>query len=120
LVSVSSIPNIYQLWSVLKGNSSARFVWSLFKVCQSMLANPTSTNQADVDRRARVLQREVDFNTVLAQVCAQYAQCRFDGNAVFNTAFVASDITTRDYFHPSLSGQQKLASVSWSAGYWGP
>jgi lysophospholipase L1-like esterase len=120
LVSVSSIPNIYQLWSVLKGNSSARFVWSLFGVCQSMLANPTSTKQADIDRRARVLQRETDFNAVLAQVCAQFTQCRFDGNAVFNTTFTASDVTTRDYFHPSISGQKKLAAVSWSAGFWGP
>lgn len=120
LVSVSSIPNIYQLWSVLKGSSSARSVWALFGVCKSMLANPTSTKQADVDRRARVLQREVDFNTVLAQVCAQFAQCRFDANAVFNTAFVASDISTRDYFHPSISGQKKLAAVSWSASFWGP
>lgn len=120
LVYVSSIPNVYQLWSVLKGNSTARSVWALFKVCQSMLANPSSTAQADVDRRARVLQREVDFNTVLAQVCAQFTQCRFDGLAVFGTAFVASDISTRDYFHPSLAGQKKLAAVTWTAGYWGP
>jgi hypothetical protein len=85
-----------------------------------MLANPLSTAAADVDRRARVLQREKDFNAVLASVCALYQQCRFDGNAVFNTAFAASDISTRDYFHPSIAGQTKLAAVSWSAGYWGP
>ena len=30
------------------------------------------------------------------------------------------DISTRDYFHPSLAGQTKLASVSWAAGYWRP
>ena len=119
-VYVTSIPNIYQLWNVLHTSSSARSVWALFSVCQSMLKNPSSTAQADVDRRARVLQRDVDFNTALQQICALYTQCRFDGNAVFNTAFAASDITTRDYFHPSVSGQAKLASVSWSAGYWGP
>ncbi len=120
LVYVASIPNIYQLWSVLHTSSSARSVWSLFSVCQSMLKNASSTAQADVDRRARVLQRDVDFNTALQEICALYTQCRFDGNAVFNTAVVASDITTRDYFHPSVSGQAKLASVTWSAGYWGP
>jgi lysophospholipase L1-like esterase len=118
-ISISSVPNINQLWSILHGNSTARFVWALFSVCPSMLANPTSTAQADVDRRARVLQREVDFNTVLAQVCATFKQCRFDGNAVFNTAFTTSDITTRDYFHPTIAGQKKLAAASWSAGYWG-
>jgi len=120
LVSVSSIPNVYNLWSILKGSSSARNTWSLFSICQSMLKSPTSTLQADVDRRARVLQREVDFNTVLAQVCAQYAQCRFDGNGVFNTTFVTSDVNTRDYFHPTVAGQKKLAAASWSAGFGGP
>jgi len=119
LVYVASIPNIYQLWTVLHTNSSARSVWALFSVCQSMLKNPSSTAQADVDRRARVLQRDIDFNSALQQVCALYVQYRFDNNAVFNTAFVASDITTRDYFHPTIAGQAKLASVTWSAGYWG-
>ena len=120
LVFVASIPNIHKLWSVLKSKSAARATWALFGICRSMLANPTSTKQADVDRRARVLQREKDFNAVLAEVCARYAQCRFDGLAVFNTTFVASDITTRDYFHPSIAGQKKLASVTWAAGFWGP
>src|SRR5437867_4442963 len=119
-VYVVSIPNVKTLWSTLKGNAIARFVWAIGGVCQSMLARPLSTAQTDVDRRARVLQREVDFNAALASVCAAYTQCRFDGNAVFNVAFVASDISTRDYFHPSISGQKKLAAVSWSAGYWVP
>ena len=53
----------------------------------------------------------------LAQGCALYVHCRFDGNAVFNTAFTTSDVSTRDYFHPSLAGQTKLALVTWNAGY---
>lgn len=119
-VYVVSIPNVYNLWSVFKDSFTARTVWSLFGVCQSMLANPLSTAQADVDRRARVRQREIDINGVLQSVCAQYARCRYDGGAVFGTAFLASDITARDYFHPSVSGQAKLAAVTWAAGYWGP
>jgi lysophospholipase L1-like esterase len=114
-IYVVSIPNVYNLWSVLKGNSSARFTWALFGICQSMLANPLSTAQADVSRRARVRQRNIDFNTQLQQVCALYIQCRFDNNAVFNTVFVARDISTRDYFHPSLAGQAKLAATAWAA-----
>ena len=65
-----------------------------------MLAYPFSNLPGDVARRARVRQRNIDYNTQLAQVCASYTQCRFDNNAVFNTAFVRSDVTTRDYFHP--------------------
>jgi len=118
-VYIVSIPSVQRLWSTLKDNGTARFVWSLFGVCQSMLANPLSTAQADVDRRAAVDQRERDFDGALETVCAIYAQCRFDGNAVFNVAFSSADISTRDYFHPSLTGQKDIATVTWTAGFWG-
>ncbi|HEX2909565.1 MAG TPA: SGNH/GDSL hydrolase family protein [Chloroflexia bacterium] len=116
-IFVSSIPNIYNLWSILHTNSTADFVWSLYGICQSMLAKPTSTATADVARRAQVQQRNIDFNTQLATICAQFTQCRFDNNATYNTTFVASDVSTRDYFHPSISGQAKLASITWAATY---
>jgi lysophospholipase L1-like esterase len=114
-VYVLSIPDIYNLWYILKDNSSARTAWSLFSICQSMLARPQSTLQTDVDRRAAVRQRNIDFNMQLQAVCAAYPQCSFDNNAVFNTAFVTSDVSTIDYFHPSVSGQAKLAGVAWNA-----
>jgi hypothetical protein len=55
---------------------------------------------------------------VLGEVCARYAGCRFDGNAVFNFDFARSDVSTRDYFHPSLAGEAKLADVTWRASFW--
>lgn len=116
-VYVLSVPDVYNLWFILKDNASARSTWSLFGICQSMLANPLSTAQADIDRRNRVRQRVVDFNTQLAQVCATNIHCRFDNNTVFNTSFVPSDITTRDYFHPSIAGQTKLATYTYAAGF---
>ncbi len=119
-VYVVSIPNVYNLWSVFKDSFTARTVWSLFGVCQSLLADPLSTAQADIDRRVRVRQREIEFNGVLQSVCAQYARCRYDGGAVYGTTFLASDVTSRDFFHPSVAGQAKLAAVTWAAGYWGP
>jgi lysophospholipase L1-like esterase len=129
-VYVLSIPDVYNLWATLKGNGSARFIWAIFGICQSMLARPTSTTQADNDRRIRVQQRNKDFNTQLLDICAAYVTylpaegqgtCKTDGGATFATKFAASDVSTRDYFHPSLAGQTKLANVSWTAGYsWGP
>jgi hypothetical protein len=116
-IYVVSIPDVHQLWAIYKDSFSAQIVWSLGSICQSMLARPTSTAAADVARRNRVRQRNIAYNTQLAQVCAIYVHCRFDGNAIFNTAFVRSDVSTRDYFHPSVAGQTKLAAVSWSAGF---
>ena len=118
-IFVSSIPNPYRLWQIGKDNSSARSAWANFGICQSMLANPLSTAQADVDRRQRVQQRVADFNTKLAAVCAeaQHPHCKFDGNAVFNYQFVLSQVSTWDYFHPNTAGQAKLAEVTYNAGF---
>jgi lysophospholipase L1-like esterase len=117
-VAVLSVPDIKRLWQIGKDSSSARSAWSGFGICQSMLANPTSTAQADVYRRDRVRQRVVDFNTQLAQACAAYgSNCDFDDNAVFNYPFVLSQVSTWDYFHPNSTGQQVLASASYAAGF---
>ena len=112
-IYVLSIPDVYRLWEVYRTSVTAWLVWSSAGICQSLLANPWSTSSSDSARRARVRQRTIDYNTQLAQACAAYLTCRFDGNAVFNTAFARSDVSTRDYFHPSLAGQAKLAAASW-------
>jgi lysophospholipase L1-like esterase len=112
-IFVSSIPNVYQMWSTLHDNPNAAAVWQNYSICQSML-NPNNT---ETDRQ-RVLAQEKAYNKVLAIVCAKYKQCRFDGYAAFNFAMPASDFSPVDYFHPSLNGQNDLASISWQAGFW--
>jgi lysophospholipase L1-like esterase len=117
-VLLISIPDIKRLWQVGSTSSSARAVWSLFGVCQSMLANPSSTAAADNARRDRVRQRVVDFNGQLASACAAYgANCKYDGGAVFGYQFQLSQVSTWDYFHPNASGQAVLASLSYAAGF---
>jgi len=117
-VAIISVPSVYRLWEIGKNSSSARAAWDQFDICQSMLANPTSTLQADVDRRNRVRQRNIDYNTQLAQACTAYgANCDFDDNAVFNYPFVLSQVSSWDYFHPNTSGQAVLASVSYTNGF---
>lgn len=118
-VLVASIPDLRRLWQVGKNSSSARSAWSAYGICQSMLARPLSTDQADVDRRARVRQRVVDYNSALAGVCATYSFCRYDGGAVFGYPFTLSQMSGWDYFHPNTSGQAALADVTWEAGFWG-
>ena len=117
-VQVISIPNVWQLWNVGHVSGSAVAVWAIGGICQSLLANPTSTAQADGDRRDRVRQRVVDFNTQLAQACGAYgANCLFDNNAVFNYPFSLSQVSTWDYFHPNTAGQAVLASVTYANGF---
>lgn len=119
LVYLVSIPDVYNLWAILKDNSSARSTWDAYDVCQSLLANPLSTHPDDVARRELVRQRNLDFNAIIASVCAGDLNCVTDGGRVFDTKFAAADVSTRDYFHPSIEGLRKLAEVSWVAGPWG-
>jgi hypothetical protein len=112
-VFVSSIPDLYQLWQVLHGNSLARWVWSTAKICQSMLGATRTAAE-----RQLVVDRERAFNQILAEVCGAYHRCRWDNGAVFNYQFSASQVSTLDFFHPSLSGQASLARVTWAASWW--
>ena len=116
-IFVASVPDLRQLWAVWRDSFGARAVWALAGICQSMLANAGSNSTADNARRERVRQRVIEYNTALREVCAAYVHCRSDGGVVFGTAFVRSDVTTRDYFHPSLSGQAKLAALTWAATF---
>jgi lysophospholipase L1-like esterase len=117
-VLVISIPDVRQLWAVGKGSFAARSAWSVFGICQSLLANPTSTAAADIARRGRVHQRVADYNTQLAQACAAYgSRCVFDHNAVFSYPFSLSQVSGWDYFHPNATGQRVLAQVSYAAGF---
>jgi lysophospholipase L1-like esterase len=118
-VFVASVPSLQRLYDLNKSSLGARFAWGLFGICQSMLANPTSTKAADVQRRAAVQQRVNEYNQALAEVCTADVNCRYDGGAVANYAFTKADISTRDYFHPSLSGQATLAAVTWARTQWG-
>jgi lysophospholipase L1-like esterase len=113
-IRVSSIPDVYQLWVLFHNDPTAVSRWRTFNMCNALLWNATSTAQADVDRRAAFRQRVIDFNTVLANTCAKYTQCTFDNLAGFNTTFAKKDVSTNDYFHPSVSGQQLIAGTEWA------
>jgi lysophospholipase L1-like esterase len=112
-IFVSSIPDIHQLWEVLHTNAVARWVWSTAHICQAMLG---ATRTAD--ERQQVVDREQAFNQVLAETCAQYSRCRWDGGAAYRYQFSASQVSTLDYFHPGLSGEAALARVTWAASWW--
>ena len=112
-VFVSSIPNVYQLWSLLHTNRSATSTWKTFGICQSMLASSNTETQ-----RQTVLAQEKADNAALASVCGGFANCRWDGGATFGYAFRTTDVSTVDYFHPSVTGQKTLAGITWAASYW--
>jgi lysophospholipase L1-like esterase len=116
-IYVLSIPNVHRLWLILKDSLLARLAWRTIGVCRSLLEDPRSTDADDVARRRAVRQRAVAFNTELAEVCALYIHCRSDDGAVFDDPFTAEDVSGRDYFHPSVEGQRRLAQLTWAATF---
>ncbi|HEY1444030.1 MAG TPA: SGNH/GDSL hydrolase family protein [Acidimicrobiales bacterium] len=112
-IFVSSIPDIYELWSVLHTNPTAQTVWSAAHICQSMLSTANTEAQ-----RQEVLAQVVADNAVLAQVCGQFANCRWDDGATFDYQFTPSDVSSLDYFHPSQTGQAVLAGLTWAHSWW--
>lgn len=118
-VFIASIPDIHQLWMVAKDEPEARGVWELADICPSMLADPLSSDPADVERRQAVRERVIAYNQELARACAEYAgSCRYDGGAVFDYDFELAHISQWDYFHPSTAGQRVLAEITWGASWY--
>ena len=113
-VFVASIPNLYQLWSILRVNPVAQAVWHTAGICPSML----NLFNSPADRQA-VIDRERELNDTLRDVCASWSNCRFDNYLTYNYNFTPAKVSKLDYFHPSLSGQATLASLTWKTSWWG-
>jgi lysophospholipase L1-like esterase len=112
-VLVVSIPDLNRLWEIGHKEDRAVKAWSR-GTCQALLANPTSTARADVDRRAAVAKRVDAYNAQLAAACKAYGkQCTYDGGAAHRVRFNLDMINRVDWFHPDSDGQEKLAEVTY-------
>jgi GDSL-like Lipase/Acylhydrolase family len=113
-VFVSSIPDLYRLWRVLRSDPVAQAVWQVAGICPSMLRFLNSA--AD---RQRVVDRQAEFQAVLREVCAGWSNCRFDGGLIYEFRFTRAMVSRLDYFHPNLAGQATLAAETWRRSWWG-
>jgi hypothetical protein len=105
-VLVASIWNFESLRSgVLAANPSATFPF-----CGSFFNASTSD-------RATIMNRVAQYNAALAAECATYANCLYDGDALFNHVWSAGEVSTIDNFHPSVAGQEMISQVLFDAGY---
>jgi lysophospholipase L1-like esterase len=109
-VLVASIPDLEHLWRIGRDNVVERQLWRL-GLCPTMLGDATSQSAAAQARRAAVTDRIAAFDTVLAQECARYARCRYDGGAVHRYAFTSGELSRWDWFHPNKAGQAELARI---------
>ena len=113
-VAAVSIPNIYGLWEVGKESTRARAIWDAYNICQNALANPLSTDQADVERRLAIQRQTEMYNAIIASECTAHTNCAYDDGAVYALTPTLEDLTF-DYFHPNTAGQAKIAAAVWPA-----
>jgi lysophospholipase L1-like esterase len=119
-VLVVSLPDIYRVWEVAHNRRSAQQAWAL-GVCPTLLANPTSSAPADVQRRQAFRDRIDAYDKILAKACQDYGpRCRYDGGAVHKATFGLDELSPVDYFHPNAFGETRIADASWPGSFtWG-
>jgi lysophospholipase L1-like esterase len=144
-IQLMSIPDINNLRTIFTEppDQNALLRWEKFSVCQGLLAEPLSTDPAVEERREAFRAQVIAYNEALEEVCAEFKRCIWDDYAVFDSEFTTADVanvqntggldippfnlfpvfgpgnanSTADYFHPSVSGQAKLAEAAWSTTF---
>ncbi|MDT0435002.1 MULTISPECIES: SGNH/GDSL hydrolase family protein [Streptomyces] len=111
-VYVASVPDLKRLWSQGRTNALGKQVWKL-GICPSMLADADALDAAAAHRRDTVQRRVEAYNEAMAQVCAADRRCRSDGGAVYAYRFGTDALSPWDWFHPSVSGQARLAEIAY-------
>lgn len=106
-VYVASVPNVAALARLYADNATARAVWDAFDVCPPVLGPGADLDAAEARIR--------EYNTALERIADERGWA-WDGGAVFETAYERADVSTVDFFHPSLAGQARLAEATWDAG----
>jgi lysophospholipase L1-like esterase len=117
-ILVSSLPNIYQLWSSGRSNRIAVKTWASYGICPALLDKPASTAAADQKRRDTFRERLIAYNTQIAISCGTYrGHCRDDGGKAYRADFSLKMINATDFFHPNSAGQNALAKANYPGGF---
>jgi lysophospholipase L1-like esterase len=110
VVYVVSIPDVTKLREAFWNDSQARTVWRAFGVCPAILSERATAEDVETARG-----RLVAYNQVLREE-SDAAGFAFDDETVFDEPVRREDVSPLDYFHPSLTGQRRLAEIAWDAG----
>lgn len=120
-----SVPDFAHLRDVTQADPKARAALALPQNSTGCPPFLGSASPATLDQAEAYLQ---DYDSILIRVCAEIGatdgatgrlDCTSDPSLLSLGDFTVADMSTVDYFHPSLSGQGRLAAAAWAAGPWG-
>lgn len=113
-ITMSAMPDIYNVWNVMKDKSSCQTIWSVIGFCKELLGKNLTGTQ-----RLAFRDRWAHANSNMASVAALYPQNVKFSDAPASYSFADKDLSTHDCFHPSMKGQGILANVTWQEGWFG-
>lgn len=113
-ILIGSIPNLIKLYSVVKESPTGTMYHESNLICPIALGTSPSESSAQADaRRATVDAKIREVNASLKDLAESTPGVTWDGGAIYGVDFALEDISTADYFHPSYSGQRKVADATW-------
>ena len=124
-IEIVSVPDFSHFRDITQANTAAKDALSLRKnsrMCAPFLGNDSPT---DILTAQRIM---LSYDSILSGACddidAKDAPtgklfCRSNRLDLADSDFTIKDMSTVDYFHPSLLGQAKMANAAWNVGFWG-
>jgi lysophospholipase L1-like esterase len=119
-----SVPDFSHFYDITQADATARATLSRVAnstTCPPFLGrdSPYSMSEAEATLAS--------YDSILVGVCSEIEaadgpsnklHCRSNPTLLAERDFKIKDLSTYDYFHPSLSGQARMAAAAWKAGYW--
>jgi lysophospholipase L1-like esterase len=118
-----AVPDFAHLHDITQADPTSRAAFQLYansRRCAPFLGTNTPTSMADAKAILAA------YDEALARVCdelnagpnAGRLHCTYDEADLSLRDFTVADLSTVDYFHPSISGQARIAQAAWQAGAW--
>jgi lysophospholipase L1-like esterase len=119
-----SVPDFNHFYAITQANPKAKSALGsryLNAVCPPFLGTAATHSLAQASTTL------ASYNNILYKVCDEVEardgasgtlHCRHDEAVLSERDFVIGDLSTADYFHPSLTGQAKMAAAAWKASWW--
>ena len=119
-ILILPVPDFAHFHDITQADPTARAAyttWSFSNRCAPFLGTNSPTSMSDAQAilayyEASLLAACTDINST------QGIRCTYDAKVTADSDFVIGDLSKVDYFHPSLTGQAKLAQDAWSADVW--
>jgi lysophospholipase L1-like esterase len=123
-ILILAVPNMPHFHDITQANPAAHAVLARTSIqsgCPPYLGNsnfmPFAVADGFLDQYNEALNSACNEIEV-AEGAADRLHCTFNAGLLSESDFVIGDLSTYDYFHPSLSGQARMAADAWAADIW--